>query len=196
LRSRLGIRTDVVLAVWHGQLQMHRKGLDLLLDSWRRLTDARPGRALELMLIGAGADEPLLRDRISANGLGNVNIADGWVDDRERIVELLSAADVYVFPSRHEGFPLAPMEAMACGLPVVATNAHGLEDILTDGERHGGVVVPRDDAPAFERELGTLLDDEDRRLELGHLARERAVSAFSLETVGRALRRVLLRETT
>lgn len=196
VRSRLGIDQDVVLAVWHGQLQMHRKGLDLLLDAWEEITRARPRRALELRLIGAGADAPQLRARIFEQGLDGVSIVDGWVNGRDRIADLLSAGDVYVFPSRHEGFPMAPIEAMACGLPIVATSAQGLPDILSGGPDHGGIVVPQDDAPAFVGALGALLDDEDQRLELGRRARERAASAFSLDAVGRDLRRVLLRETT
>jgi starch synthase len=174
---------------------MQRKGLDLLLDAWREITHARQGCALELRLIGAGADESQLRTRISERGLDGVSIVDGWVNDREHIADLLSAADVYVFPSRHEGFPMAPIEAMACGLPVVAARAQGLPDIFASGPLDGGVLVPRDDAPALAAALGTLIDDEGQRLELGRRARERATSAFSLETVGRELRRVLLRET-
>jgi glycosyltransferase involved in cell wall biosynthesis len=56
--------------------------------------------------------------------------------------QYLSVADVYVFPSRHEGFPVAPLEAMACGLPIVAAYAPGICDILSEGEESGGLVVP------------------------------------------------------
>jgi glycosyltransferase involved in cell wall biosynthesis len=195
VRSRLGVDQEVILVAWHGQLQMQRKGLDLLLDAWREITHARPGCALELRLIGAGADESQLRTRISERRLDGVSIVDGWVNDREHIADLLAAADVYVFPSRHEGFPMAPIEAMACGLPVVAACAQGLPDIFASGPLDGGVLVPQDDAPALAAALGTLIDDEGQRLQLGRRARERAMSAFSLETVGRELRRVLLRET-
>jgi starch synthase len=193
-RAGLGIPTDAVVVAWHGQLQIWRKGLDLLLTAWSELTGSRPGRKLCLLLIGTGEDAPELRRRVDAGGIDSVHILDEWVNGRERMAELLSAADVYAFPSRHEGFPVAPVEALACGLPVVASDVHGVPDILAGGERHGGVVVPRDDVGALVRELGRLLDDEDARRQLGQNARARAEDAFSLAAVGGELRRVLLRE--
>lgn len=193
-RSRIGVADDDVLVVWHGQLQMPRKGLDLLLDAWAEVVRARPGRSLRLLLIGAGEDAGELRRRVRRRGLDDVELLDEWVNDRARIAELLSAADLYVFPSRHEGFPVAPIEAMACGLPVVATDVHGIADIFARGEADGGVVVEREDVAALGDAIGNLVDDDGRRLELGRRARERAESAFSYAAVGRELRRVLLRE--
>jgi glycosyltransferase involved in cell wall biosynthesis len=186
---------EAVTAVWHGQLQMHRKGLDLLLDAWAEIIRARPGRKLELKLIGRGVDAAVLRGRIAEQGLASVHLVDEWVTDRARIAEHLRGGDVYVFPSRHEGFPVAPVEAMACGLPVVAAAAQGIGDIFAQGPAHGGIVVPRGDSRALAVALGGLLDDEELRHTLGRRARERVLSAFSPATVGRELRRVLLRET-
>ena len=193
-RSRVGVAHDEFLVVWHGQLQMLRKGLDLLLDAWVEIVQARPGRAFRLLLIGAGEDSAKLRALVQERGLDNVDILDEWVNDRARIAELLSAGDLYVFPSRHEGFPVAPVEAMACGLPVVATNVQGIPDIFARGDSHGGIVVGREDVAALVHAIGSLVDDDDRRLELGRRARARAESAFSYTAVGRELRRVLLRE--
>jgi glycosyltransferase involved in cell wall biosynthesis len=192
-RSRLGIGDDVLLVVWHGQLQMSRKGLDLLLDAWAELVRTWAGRSLRLLLIGAGEDSGELRRRVDELGL-DVHILAEWINSRDRMVELLSAGDLYVFPSRHEGFPVAPVEAMACGLPVVATDVHGIPDIFARGEADGGVVVGREDVAALARAVRRLLENDERRRELGRRARARAEAAFSLSAVGRDLRRILLRE--
>jgi starch synthase len=193
-RSELGISADAVVAIWHGQVQMHRKGLDLLVEAWSEIERARPGRDLELLLVGSGIDAGDVQTSINARGLRGARLLARWVNDRAEMARLLSAADLYVFPSRHEGFPLAPVEAMACGLPVVATDAQGVPDILAGGAHDGGVVVGRDDVRALTDEIGELIDDPERRRELGRQARARAEGAFSIASVGQELRRVLLRE--
>src|SRR5262249_12588920 len=116
---------------------------------------------------------------------------DEFVQDRTAIRRFLSAADVYVFPSRHEGFPVAPIEAMACSLPVVATDANGISDILEGGEASGGLVVPRDNAKELALALGRVLDDEAWGRELGRQARSRVETSFSLEAAGKQLRTFL-----
>jgi len=190
-RGELGIPADARVAVWHGRVDIRRKGIDVLLDAWERVTDERPDADLRLLLVGTGVEAAKLRERLDSRSLPGVAWRDEYLLDREAMRVYLSAADVYAFPSRHEGFPVAPLEAMACGLPVVAANAPGVPDIFEKGEAYGGVVVPREDAAAFAGALGTLLDDPERARALGARARTRAVTAFSLDAVGAQLRDVL-----
>jgi starch synthase len=114
------------------------------------------------------------------------------VSDRKAIQRYLSAADVYTLASRHEGFPVAPIEAMSCGLPIVATNAPGVADILNCEEDSGGIIVPRENAKLLASALGRVLDNPDLRQEMGRQARLRAENAFSLESIGQRLKEFLL----
>lgn len=190
-RALLGIPPGVRVVICHGRIEMHRKGLDVLLEAWRLVCETRPRESLRLLLVGTGGDAARLHARIDEMGLTNVVWVDRYVLDREEMKRYLSAADVSVLPSRHEGFPVAPLEAMACGLPVVAADAPGVSDILENGELSGGLVVPREDAPALARALGRVLDDEALRLLLATRAQERVHFHFSLEVVGQKWRTFL-----
>jgi glycosyltransferase involved in cell wall biosynthesis len=186
-RRDLGLPSDAVVVAWHGRVDLERKGLDVLVEAWRRLMS--PGR--RLLLVGTGAHAPELRALLDA--VRGVEWVDEYVLDRERMRRYLSAADVYVLPSRWEGFPVAPVEAMACGLPVVAADAPGVREIYPAGEESGGIVVPTGDAGALATALEGLLSDAARRHELGRRARHRVEEAFSLDSVGRQLRDFFVR---
>jgi starch synthase len=179
VRKDLQIPLDARVAVWHGRVAIWAKGLDILLKAWENVCRQRTGRDLRLLMVGTGRDVEKLRQQLAILQLKNV-------------LCYLSAADVYVFPSRHEGFPVAPIEAMACGLPVVAADAQGIPDILEGGEASGGLVVSRDNAAELALALGRVLDDEAWSRELGKRARRRVESSFSLEAVGKQLCSFLL----
>jgi glycosyltransferase involved in cell wall biosynthesis len=110
-----------------------------------------------------------LRDRLHLLGL------------RDDIETLLRAADVFVQPSRSEGLPLAVLEAMAVGLPVVASRVGGIPEAVRDGET--GVLVPPSQPAALAEELRKLLESPERRLELARAGRRRVREAFSLEAM-------------
>jgi glycosyltransferase involved in cell wall biosynthesis len=144
------------------------------------------------VLVGDGADATWLDHQIAALGLTGVHWHRAFLQDRAVIRTYLSAADVYAFPSRAEGFAVAPIEAMACGLPVVATDISGIRDVFAEAEASGGVIVPPDDPAALAAALWRLLDERDLRCELARRARERAIIAFSTPMIGRQLRSFLL----
>jgi starch synthase len=193
-REALGIHADARVVAWHGRVLVELKGLDVLLDAWDRCVRERPGREPRLLLVGTGNDAGELRRRIG--GRRDVVWVDEFVRDRARLRGLLAAADLWTLPSRREGFAVAPLEAMACGLPVVAADVAGVGDVLEGGEASGGLVVPCGDAGALAAALGRLLDDPALARELGSRARERVERGFSPQAVGARLRRVLLREGT
>lgn len=191
-RATLGIPIDAQVVVCHGRIDLHRKGLDVLVDAWEQVCRDRPKRNLRLLLVGTGSDADELRRLIAAKQLPGVLWVNEYVLDRTAIRRYLSAADVYTLASRHEGFPVAPLEAMACGLPVVAADAPGIPDIIEHGEASGGLVVPRGDAKELALALGRALDDEVWMRETGKRARCRVEDCFSLEAVGKQLGGFLL----
>jgi glycosyltransferase involved in cell wall biosynthesis len=182
-RAALGIPTGVHVVGWHGRVAWWAKGLDLLVEAWRRLgMTPEEGR---LLLVGSGGDAAWLRDEIGPElESGSIVWIARYVRDRGELFGYLAASDVYVFPSRHEGFPVAPLEAMALGLPVVAADARGVGEILEDPERDGGIRVPGEDPGALAAALQALLEDPERAQRLGRAARRRMEEHFSVPAIG------------
>ncbi len=190
-RQHLNIPVEARVAIFHGRMQIHQKGLDLLLEAWEKICQQRTDQDLRLLLVGTGSDAEELGRQIAVRKLRGIMWINEYVRDRTAIQRYLSAADVYVLPSRKEGFPVAPLEAMACSLPIVASDVAGISDILEHGEASGGFVVPRENADSLALKLGQLLDDEILSQELGKQARKRVEAGFSLEVIGKQLQALL-----
>jgi glycosyltransferase involved in cell wall biosynthesis len=191
VRAELGIPADARVVVWQGRVEVDKKGLDVLLDAWTRVCQQHGAHSPLLLLVGTGRDEDVLRQLIQAAPPATIRWVDRYVTDRELLWRYLAAADIATLPSRREGFAVAVVESMACGLPVVAADAAGVVDALGEGEEAAGVVVPREDAGALAVALGRLIADDALGRALGALGRRRAEEQFSLEVVGRRLRRFL-----
>lgn len=127
-----------------------------------------------------------------------------YIRDRGNINLHLCAADVYTLPSRHEGFPVAPIEAMACGLPVVAANVPGVVDILSgklSGETNC-VIVPTEDANALATALEKVLNEQTLKCQQNQqqfisksqkvFIRRQVEERFSLQIVGEQLNKLIL----
>jgi glycosyltransferase involved in cell wall biosynthesis len=113
-------------------------------------------------------------------GLADVVELPGRVDP-EAMRGMLGGASIACLSSVWEGMPGAVMEAMACGLPVVATDVSGTREVVADGE--SGLLVPPCDPPALARALARLLDDPELRTRLGTAGRRRMEERFSLEAM-------------
>jgi starch synthase len=189
VRAELGITSHTRVVAWHGRVQIRTKGLDVLLDAWDRICLERPLADILLLLIGTGRDEETFRQRLKSSA--RVVWIDRYVFERRQLWSYLAAADVYTITSRREGFAVAVLEAMACGLPVVASDAPGVADVLPRGEVDGAIIVPREDASSLAAALLRLIDDTDLARRLGAVARRRVDHEFSLEAVGQQLRQFL-----
>ncbi|HYZ76634.1 MAG TPA: glycosyltransferase family 4 protein [Gaiellaceae bacterium] len=185
-RRRLGLSPEARVAAWHGRVSIAKKGLDVLASAWAAICRARPDADLRLLLVGAGHHTEELDRLLADPAIRGVHRVERFVHDRAELRDLLVAADAYAFPSRLEGFAVALVEAMACGVPPVAADASGVREIL--GADSAGTLVPRDDPDALARGLLELLDDPQAARERGAAARRRVETAFSLERVGAQLR--------
>ncbi|MDD5722591.1 MAG: glycosyltransferase [Syntrophales bacterium] len=139
-----------------GARLVKEKGIDYLLGAVSELRKHYPG--ILLIIAGTGPYEDTLK-----NGASELEITDhvAFVGARMDMPELLSVFDVYVLPSLSEGMPLALLEAMAAGCPIVATNVGGVPDIITDGY-NGTLVEPRDSYALAKAILDIMRDDEQR----------------------------------
>src|SRR5690606_38443604 len=157
----------------------HIKGHDVLLDAWPRVVAENPGA--ELIIVGDGDRRSDLEKQAAAAGVAG-SVSFPGQQSPEEVRRLLSKARLFALPSRSEALPLALLEAMACGLPVVATAVGGIPDLLrapggasTDsaGDRAGAIVPPQDPA-ALAAEITSLLQDSSRGSRLGAAASNRA----------------------
>ena len=128
-----------------------------------------PALDYRLEIIGDGDQRPALTVGSRALGLAPKITFAGWCD-RAAIAERYRQADLFVFPSRDEGMPNVVLEAMASGLPIVATAIAGNEELVREGVN--GHLVPPDDAAALAAALARLIEQPDTRRAMGRASRE------------------------
>jgi alpha-1,6-mannosyltransferase len=142
----------------------HEKELDVLMDAWPEI-QRRTGASL--VMAGEGPEGPALR----ARNKGSQVFWLPFIADRARLADLQAASSVYMATSPHETFGLSPLEAMACGTPVLAADGGGVrEHVLNSGA--GRIFTPGDAADLAEQAVGLLNDDL-----AGHGERARAFAS-------------------
>lgn len=145
-----------------------RKGIPLLLDAWTKVASSAAHLTIAGDLTGwpAGALKPA-----NVYFLGKLS--------RQALAEAYQNHDVFVFPSYAEGMPLVVLEAMGCGLPVIATPV--TEGLVKDGVN--GVLIPFDNPSALSLAINNLAEDRTKRIRMGQAAKKTA-SEFSWEAYG------------
>jgi glycosyltransferase involved in cell wall biosynthesis len=142
------------------------KGVDLLLDSWVEIASDRP--SWRLSVYGAGPEEESLKKQAAQLGITD---SVEWKGRTNDVLGALRESSIFVLPSRGEGFPLAPMEAMAAAVPCVAFDVSpGVREIITDGV--DGFLAPPGNTRAFAQHLDRLICDRELRDRMGEQARQ------------------------
>jgi glycosyltransferase involved in cell wall biosynthesis len=163
------------------------KGLDVLLRAAalvaRTFADAR------FELVGAGPERDSLEALSHELGLREVV---SFAGHREDVAARLAAADVCVHPSRSEAFPNAVLEAMAAGLPVIASGVGGVLELIRDGRT--GLVVPAGDHESLARAICRVMDDPSLARSLGESARTDVSSTYSFDRMTAAFENVYCRQ--
>jgi glycosyltransferase involved in cell wall biosynthesis len=140
-----------------GRLDIHTKGLDLLLDAFSKLIEGRPHASL--WIIGDSDERPRLERMISNRHLEKSVIVWGSKFGKDKD-DLIQQMDVFVHPSRNEGLPSAVLEAASFGIPCVVSKATNVGQYIQ--EYQAGVVIPNEDSPAFAKALQELCEMKDR----------------------------------
>jgi glycosyltransferase involved in cell wall biosynthesis len=149
-----------------------RKNVARLIDAFGILVDSDPHGVPDLHLVIAGGRgwlyDHVLAQLERSNHRGRVHLV-GYVPEEEK-PWWYNAATIFCYPSLYEGFGLPPLEAMACGVPVIVSNASALPEVVGDA----GITVPPNDTAALSEALRQLLADPELRLTLGDRGQARA----------------------
>ena len=186
LRDELGLPRDKLLVGCFGRIRP-QKGNDLFTDVMLRLLPERPDAVAVMM--GGVTDQ--FRDFHAGlvEQVKDAGLQDRFLflpeDPHWDVSRWFKALDLYVAPQRWEGFGLTPLEAMACGVPVVATRAGAFEELVQDGRT--GTLVDVEDAEAMQAATARLLDDADLRAAWAENARAHAEAHCRIEQEAEAL---------
>jgi glycosyltransferase involved in cell wall biosynthesis len=181
VRARLGVVEGerVILSV--GRLSREKGHADLL-RALGRLAETNPGLKFKAVIVGDGPERASLEADAASLGLQERIIFAGHADD---VRPFYAAADCMALPSHSEGSPLALLEAMAAGVPVVGTAVGGVPEVAADGET--ALLVPAHNPQAFASALARVLSDETLARRLAANASARVAADFSPEARARAL---------
>lgn len=174
VREKLGLPKDRPIVLFVHRLSP-RKGADRVIDLARKTLR---GNAL-FVLVGNGPLAGAIHDRILAEGLSDKIIMVGSVSQKE-VAAYFQASDVFIMPSREEGFPHVLLEAMSAGIPFVATAVGGVRDIIPASLQK--YCVKDGDLDGFVSRLDELLEDSALRSEIGRIGKEH-VKKFDIHSI-------------
>lgn len=186
LRARLGLPEGQVLVGCYGRIRA-QKGTGDFVDAMTPLLADRPQVTALVMGRATEQHRDYLRDL-------QAQVAQAGLADRilflpevpvDHMADWYGALDLYVAPQRWEGFGLTPLEAMSCGVPVVATRVGAFEELVADGET-GSLTAP-EDVPALSAAIAPWLDDDGARAAAGRAARAHVLAHHGIEAEARAI---------
>jgi glycosyltransferase involved in cell wall biosynthesis len=188
-KKRLGVPPGRIVLGAVGRLSPE-KGFDLLIHSTQQLLET--GLDLELLIAGEGDDQPRLQALVDELGLGERVRLLGYCNDTRALYEAL---DVFVLSSLREGLPNVLLEAMALGVPVLATRIAGIPRLVQDGTN--GLLVPGGSVAELTGALARLCADAGLQAQLGRAGRQTVETQYSfalrMQKVGALYDRLLSR---
>ena len=181
-RQQLGVAAEEKIIIAIGRLSPE-KGLDILLAAFARqfVSD----RGVRLILVGDGSEMAELKLLASRLDIAEQVVFAGFSAD---VACYYAAADLFVMSSHTEGFPMALLEAMAWGLPVLASAVGGIPDIVHEGK--DGCLVPPGNEEQLAAVMGNLLNDRELAARLGQIARQTITERFAADKWAIALEKV------
>ena len=186
IRAQVGLPEDAVVIGTVAQIG-HRKGIDLFLDTAEHLLDRHP--QLKFVIVGPQAtnEEPYFRAVMDRLRQGRLKSAVLYLGGRKDIADVLTSFDVFFLPTRAEPFGMVIIEAMAAGVPVVASHVGGIPEIITSDEMGRTV---RDLTPeAYAGAINDLVEmGGSHRRALGELGRLSLAGRFDIASMGKTLR--------
>jgi glycosyltransferase involved in cell wall biosynthesis len=177
VRAELGMQPGELLVVAVGNLVV-RKGHRVLLEALHQLSANGTG-CWRLAVAGRGRLKESLQQLAAEQGIGD---RVHFLGHRDDVPDLLAAADIFAMPSLWEGLPLAVLESMFAGKPIVASAVSGIPEAVTSGEE--GLLTAPGDTEALAAALRQLLEDSALRDRLGRAARARAEAEFTVARMG------------
>lgn len=182
IREEFGIKKDDILYVSVGELTK-RKNHVVVINAICNMVKKQ--KNIYYLICGSGKLEGKLKNKIEKMGLEKNVILTGYRTDVESI---LAAADVFVFPSHQEGLPVALLEAMKMGLPVVCSKIRGNVDLIKDGEG-GYLVKDRKTESQYEKKMETLYRNETLRKKMGKINRKN-IKKYEISQVEKRMKTV------
>ncbi|HET7080131.1 MAG TPA: glycosyltransferase [Chloroflexia bacterium] len=183
VRAELGVAPDAALIGAVGRLTADKGGQDVLIRVVGRVRETCP--QVRLVMVGDGPLRPGLEQLTAQLGLTGTVIFTGLRSDVPR---LLGALDVFVLPSEREALPVAVLEAMAAGLPLVATRVGGIPEVVEDGAT--GFLVPPGDVAAMHCVLERLTGDPALAARLGAAGQAHVQAHFTVQQMVRQVERL------
>ncbi len=182
IRAEYGIKSDDLLFVSVTRLDPI-KGNHVLVEAFASVVSDLP--SVRLLIVGSGSEEAKLEARVKELGLEGKIIFAGY---RPRVESFLSAADVFVLASLNEGMGRSVVEAMAAGLPVIASSTGGVPELVDDDVE--GYLVEPGDSQSLALAMWRMADDRETRIRMAAAARSKAGERFSIETMVRTIEEV------
>lgn len=180
LRKKLKMKLESKVITYAGRL-LDTKGLPLLFEVWQKIKNKHDN--YQLLIVGGGSKdihdcESELKQFVKSNSLDNSVMFTGNVTS---VHEYLQASDIFVFPTKNEAFGISLIEAMACGLPVIATPVGGIKDIVHNGQN--GLIVDVDNFEQLYNAIEKLASNDSLSAYLGNAALRTVQAKYLRERV-------------